>query len=398
MVKVGLNDAHIRQLLSKVVPPLKSDLHKGQMGRIAVIGGDATFTGAPYYSAQAGLKFGGDLSYVFTAEQAVIPIKSYSPELMVTPFYNSNEIMGEKPLYTDEGRSIIYEQMAMSMASRIKPHLSKMHALVIGPGLGREPQVFESVLQVIKQAREIELPLVLDADALYMLTGGDDADNLHSILGYEHCVLSPNIMEFHRLVKAAESNVKQCIDDGGRLDEQRVGLMSDLMIMAAFQSDDISLKLSALSSYLGNTIILKGASDLIASASITYFTTEGVQIPYVFSVNAAGSPRRCGGQGDVLAGIIGVSLHWAQLTAKEYGNIFTPVELDSNNEQVVSKSGDDEEGEGVLVSPQVAATILASFVTKRASETAFVKQGRSMTTPDVIEEIGRALQTVVSNE
>ena len=230
--------------------------------------------------------------------------------------------MGEKPLYTDEGRSIIYEQMAMSMASRIKPHLSKMHALVIGPGLGREPQVFESVLQVIKQAREIELPLVLDADALYMLTGGDDADNLHSILGYEHCVLSPNIMEFHRLVKAAESNVKQCIDDGGRLDEQRVGLMSDLMIMAAFPSDDISLKLSALS----------------------------------------------------------------------------PVELDSNNEQVVSKSGDDEEGEGVLVSPQVAATILASFVTKRASETACVKQGRSMTTPDVIEEIGRALQTVVSNE
>ena len=104
VVKIGLNDVHIRSLMNKMVPPLTSELHKGQMGRIGVIGGDATFTGAPYYSAQSSLQFGGDLSYVFTAEQAVIPIKSYSPELMVTPFYDAKELMGEKPLYTDEGR------------------------------------------------------------------------------------------------------------------------------------------------------------------------------------------------------------------------------------------------------------------------------------------------------
>jgi NAD(P)H-hydrate repair Nnr-like enzyme with NAD(P)H-hydrate dehydratase domain len=32
---------------------------------------------------------GADLAFVFCAEEAAIPIKSYSPELMVAPVYSS---------------------------------------------------------------------------------------------------------------------------------------------------------------------------------------------------------------------------------------------------------------------------------------------------------------------
>ena len=35
---------------------------------------------------------GGDLAYVFCAKEAAIPIKSYSPELMVTPFYSFESV------------------------------------------------------------------------------------------------------------------------------------------------------------------------------------------------------------------------------------------------------------------------------------------------------------------
>lgn len=70
------------------MPPLLETEHKGSMGRIGVIGGSKDFSGAPYYAAVSALKFGADLSWVYCSKSASLPIKSYSPELMVTPFYD----------------------------------------------------------------------------------------------------------------------------------------------------------------------------------------------------------------------------------------------------------------------------------------------------------------------
>jgi len=73
----------VRQFLQRVAPPLDGTAHKGQAGRVGVLGGSKDYTGAPYYAGQAALSVGADLLYLFTAEEACIPIKSYSPELMV---------------------------------------------------------------------------------------------------------------------------------------------------------------------------------------------------------------------------------------------------------------------------------------------------------------------------
>jgi NAD(P)H-hydrate repair Nnr-like enzyme with NAD(P)H-hydrate dehydratase domain len=43
------------------------------------------YTGAPYFASYSSLKVGADLAYVFTTQDASIPIKSYSPELIVLP-------------------------------------------------------------------------------------------------------------------------------------------------------------------------------------------------------------------------------------------------------------------------------------------------------------------------
>ena len=73
-----------------LVPPLTHANHKGQHGRIGIIGGSVDYSGAPFYAAQSALRFGADLSFVFCAKQAAGPIKSYSPELMVFPFYDAD--------------------------------------------------------------------------------------------------------------------------------------------------------------------------------------------------------------------------------------------------------------------------------------------------------------------
>lgn len=77
-----------------IAPPLLFSHHKGIMGRIGVIGGSKDYTGAPFYAADGALKFGADLSFVFCSNSASVPIKCYSPELMVTSFYDDATISG----------------------------------------------------------------------------------------------------------------------------------------------------------------------------------------------------------------------------------------------------------------------------------------------------------------
>ena len=50
-----------RKMLEKVkriIPPMLESFHKGQLGRVAVIGGSLDYTGAPYFSAMASARLG----------------------------------------------------------------------------------------------------------------------------------------------------------------------------------------------------------------------------------------------------------------------------------------------------------------------------------------------------
>ena len=102
LVTLSRTEVILQGALEALIPPLLPSLHKGQMGRVGIVGGSTEYTGAPFYAAESSLKMGGDLSYVFCAKQAAIPIKSYSPELMVTPWYDDcwerrGRCQGERP-------------------------------------------------------------------------------------------------------------------------------------------------------------------------------------------------------------------------------------------------------------------------------------------------------------
>lgn len=124
-------------LSSKFVPSLTHGLYKGQMGRIAIIGGSPDYTGAPYYAGEAALRFGADLSSIYCAHEAAIPIKSYSPELMVTPFYAYNG--------TNLERQNISFQMDPMLGA-----VQRMHSYVVGPGLGRDPAVGQQMVVILR--------------------------------------------------------------------------------------------------------------------------------------------------------------------------------------------------------------------------------------------------------
>ena len=122
-------------IVSRFIPPLSNELYKGQMGRIGVIGGSADYCGAPYYCGESALKFGADLCSVFCTEEASQPIKSYSPELMVTAFYS----------YTGG----INRRVASFSLQHVMNALPKLHSVAIGPGLGRDPNVVREVMKIL---------------------------------------------------------------------------------------------------------------------------------------------------------------------------------------------------------------------------------------------------------
>jgi NAD(P)H-hydrate repair Nnr-like enzyme with NAD(P)H-hydrate dehydratase domain len=68
-------------------------------------------------------------------------------------------------LYTHAKKEVILTQMVGKVAS----FFSKLHVLVIGPGLGRDPFVLEGVKRMVMEGKKKNVPLVIDADGLWLV-------------------------------------------------------------------------------------------------------------------------------------------------------------------------------------------------------------------------------------
>ena len=326
----------LRSFIKRCIPKLDPNKHKGQCGRIAVLGGSETYVGAPYYAAYAALISGADLLYLFTATEAASAIKSFSPELMVEPVYSCLDTT----------------QSPDSISEPVVSKLNRIHALCIGPGLGRHEHVFNGVKKIIMAANKIDLPTVIDADGLFLVT-----HDLDLIRGQKNVVLTPNIIEFKRLCKALD------IDEPANNIELK----------------DLLGKVESVAEALGNVnVILKGGNDIISNGNWTEFTTE------------IGGLRRSGGKGDILAGLITLACGWASIAdadgAKEkyitYKNgLTTELEIE----------GDDEHGCDEYY-PYMWALYFGSTVAKRADRLAFNEKGRGMTTPDMFKYLGQVVE------
>ncbi|XP_036084696.1 ATP-dependent (S)-NAD(P)H-hydrate dehydratase isoform X3 [Rousettus aegyptiacus] len=245
------------QLVRNIIPPLTTKKHKGQDGRIGIIGG-----------------------------------------------------------CQDDNPKAVHE---------VEKWLSRLHALVVGPGLGREDALLENVKGILEVSKARGIPLIIDADGLWLI-----AQQPTLIQGYRKAVLTPNHMEFGRL---SEAVLKDPVDNSDR----RAAVLR-------------------LSQALGNvTVVQKGEQDVISDGE------------HVLECSQQGSNRRCGGQGDLLSGSLGVLVHWALHAGPEKTNGFSPLLL---------------------------AAFGACSLTRQCNHQAFQKHGRSTTTTDMIAEVGPAFNTL----
>ncbi|KAG0631108.1 hypothetical protein M758_1G228100 [Ceratodon purpureus] len=321
--------------LQKVVPVLAPGRHKGQAGKIAVIGGCREYTGAPYFAAISALKMGADLAHVFCTAGAATVIKGYSPELIVHPVLHESYDVGE----IGEGER---SDLKDKVLAEVGKWLERFDCIVIGPGLGRDEILLECVAGIIEEAKSKNIPLVIDGDGLFLVTNQPEI-----IIGYPLAILTPNVMEHKRLVAKIM----------GQEDEEVPSNPKEI------SNEDLPGQLQKLAQKMdGVTIVQKGKTDYISDGK------------KVLSSDYYGSPRRCGGQGDVLSGSTAVFMSWA----KEY----------FSNENA---DGKKEVQERISDNPTMVGALAGSLLCRKAAGNAFAQHKRSTVTTNIIESLGHSM-------
>lgn len=201
--------------LSVYYPRPKKNSHKGDNGKVLVVGG-GPYYGAPVLSALATLRTGADLVYIATPQETARRISCFSPNFIVHP------LQGQDTITKDD-------------IPDIEHYVEKSDAVILGPGMGNASETRDAVPKLVKKILEMDKPLVLDADGLKALSKKRD------ILKHSKTVITPHAGEFTIFT-------------------------SDLI------PEDIEQRKKLVSSWakkLDITIFLKGSIDIISDGRIT---------------------------------------------------------------------------------------------------------------------------------
>ena len=120
--------------------------HKGDFGRLLVIGGSDVYSGAPTLVSLAAMRTGVDLVYLATPQKNAYEITSISPDLITVKLEGDNLNPGNM--------------------ETLKPFIKNVDVVAMGPGMGLNPETQEFVKVCIDEVEMAGKPLLLDADGL----------------------------------------------------------------------------------------------------------------------------------------------------------------------------------------------------------------------------------------
>lgn len=238
-----------KDILKKIYKSRSEYSHKYDFGLLLVIGGSEFYTGSPALSAMAAFRTGVDMVYIIAPKRAADIIASFSPNLATYPL--EGKWLSEKHL------PVLFE-----IVESAKKVSNGKCAVVIGGGLGRSEETKTAIVNFLSQ---INVPVVIDADAIYAVSEKKE------ILAGKNFLITPHLYEFYVLTG---KDISQKPDS-----EKEKILVSE-------------------SKKLKTNILLKGKLDMIM-----------ISTKDSFAVNKVGHPTMTvGGTGDVLAGIAGALL------------------------------------------------------------------------------------------
>ncbi|RLJ03577.1 MAG: NAD(P)H-hydrate dehydratase [Candidatus Aenigmatarchaeota archaeon] len=154
-----------RNILKEVYRKRDPESHKGDFGRLLVVGGSMVYSGSPALVALAAYRSGVDLVRLAAPERAANIAATFSPDLITYPLKG--------------------DHLEKNHIKTVRELEKISDAAVIGNGAGREKETLETLRDIIKG---MKIPMVVDADALHVI---DKKVTRNKLL-----ILTPHLGEF----------------------------------------------------------------------------------------------------------------------------------------------------------------------------------------------------------
>ncbi|HEY9745468.1 MAG TPA: NAD(P)H-hydrate dehydratase [Oculatellaceae cyanobacterium] len=239
------------------LPARRPDSHKYDYGHVLIVAGNNQMPGAAVLCAEAAMNAGAGL-VTLAAPESVFRQISLIPEVLRVPF-------PETACFTET-----------TCSESILPLLEtgKYSTVLIGPGLGQNPDTVSAVLALLKHLQGMAIPVVVDADALNALA-------THPMALNDRFILTPHMGEAARLLQSDSATLRA-------------------NPLAAVQK---------LRERYQAQVVLKSASTVVADA-------EGM-----LWISPRGNPGMAtAGSGDVLAGILSAQVAQVHACTQHLGH------------------------------------------------------------------------------
>ena len=170
-----------KENISKLLPQIHSDIHKGERGGVLICGGSTHFRGAPLLCALAALRSGAGYVVLAVPDFMADSACAFLPEAIIEPLKTQNGFMSRE-----------------AVVKAIENWGTRVQAAAFGMGLGRKDSL-KAVTQYFYT--NWQKPLVFDADALYFLAQ-------LRVFPRENFVVTPHLGEAATLLSEATGNIK----------------------------------------------------------------------------------------------------------------------------------------------------------------------------------------------
>ena len=241
------------KLVKDLIVPRIATSRKGDNGIVLVVGGSRIYHGAPILASIAALRSGTDLVFTAVPKSNIMAVRAYSPDIIALPLPDDKLTSG-----------LVNRLMAMLPK---KPHTAAI-------GMGMSIAKPEALVSLIRQLRNAEIKLLLDASALI-------PEILREIAG-TGTIVTPHAGEYKRLF------------------EKHPGTNEEV------QTSTVQ---TAAKDY-GITIVLKGSVNIIS---------DGVS-EHTAVIKRSTPAMTVGGMGDVLSGLtVGLLTKYSSFNASILG-------------------------------------------------------------------------------
>lgn len=242
--------------------PRKNTSHKGNNGKILIVGGSKDYHGAPTIAGLSAIASGADLVYILCPESVSLAIKQESPDLIVKGL-SSGEFTNKDNSNKDYLNLDNLDEILKIIDD------TDVDAVLLGPGAG-ENQITGKLFNIL--AKKIEKPIVMDADALKLV------DPI-IIKNKENLIVTPHLNEFKSFFNSYITDVDE------------ISLISDSEELNYIKLQEKIAIFQNIVNNISGTVVLKGKYDLIFNRNN-------------FRINKTGnSGMTVGGTGDSLAGL-----------------------------------------------------------------------------------------------